>query len=209
MNGLLLKDWISLRTSIVLVAIVFVFCTALFVPWGVSSVAFLIGIAMALLLPVNAMTLDTASRWERYVLALPLSRREILAARYQFAYLCLGAVALICGIAAVASVLFLDGYDLLGVSPMIWWAGCVGIALLILDLMLAVYADTGSDACGVFCVSYEHRNSAVRCCVFCSNPRGLCTGSDGPCSAFTLSAGTSPGWSPGIMDLMACCIAGV
>ena len=139
MNGLLLKDWISLRTSIVLVAIVFVFCTALFVPWGVSSVAFLIGIAMALLLPVNAMTLDTASRWERYVLALPLSRREILAARYQFAYLCLGAVALICGIAAVASVLFLDGYDLLGVSPMIWWAGCVGIALLILDLMLAVY----------------------------------------------------------------------
>ena len=74
MNGLLLKDWISLRTSIVLEVIVFVFCTALFVPWGASSVAFLIGIAMALLFLVNAMTLDTASRWERYVLALPLSR---------------------------------------------------------------------------------------------------------------------------------------
>ncbi|HJJ97731.1 MAG TPA: ABC-2 transporter permease [Methanocorpusculum sp.] len=139
MNGLLLKDWISLRTAIVLVVIVFVFCTVLFVPWGVSSVAFLIGIAMALLLPVNAMILDTASRWERYVLALPLSRREILAARYQFAYLCLGVVALICGIAAVVSVLFLDGYDLLGVSPLIWWTGCMGVALLILDLMLAVY----------------------------------------------------------------------
>ena len=139
MNGLLLKDWISLRTAIVLVVIVFLFCTALFVPWGVSSVVFLIGIAMALLLPVNAMTLDTASRWERYVLALPLSRREILAARYQFAYLCLGVVALICGIAAVVSVLFLDGYDLLGVSPLIWWTGCMGVALLILDLMLAVY----------------------------------------------------------------------
>ena len=120
MNGLLLKDWISLRTSIVLEVIVFVFCTALFVPWGASSVAFLIGIAMALLFLVNAMTLDTASRWERYVLALPLSRREILASRYQFAYVCLGVVALICGIAAVVSVLFLDGYDLLGVSPLIW-----------------------------------------------------------------------------------------
>ena len=87
MNGLLLKDWISLRTAIVLVVIVFLFCTALFVPWGVSSVVFLIGIAMALLLPVNAMTLDTASRWER----------------------------------------------------LIWWTGCMGVALLILDLMLAVY----------------------------------------------------------------------
>ena len=34
MNGLLLKDWISLRAAIVLVVIVFVFCTALFVPWS-------------------------------------------------------------------------------------------------------------------------------------------------------------------------------
>ena len=139
MNGLLLKDWISLRTAIVLVIIVFVFCTALFVPWGVSSVALLIGTALALLLPFTALTLDTARRRARSVLALCLRSMLALAACIPFEYLCLGVVALICGIAAVVSVLFLDGYDLLGVSPLIWWTGCMGVALLILDLMLAVY----------------------------------------------------------------------
>ncbi|MDR0980376.1 MAG: ABC-2 transporter permease [Methanocalculaceae archaeon] len=83
--------------------------------------------------------MDTSSRWERYALSLPLSRREILAARYAFALLCLGAAALICGVAAVGSVMFLNGYDLLEVSPLIWWAGCIGLALLMLDLMFAVY----------------------------------------------------------------------
>ena len=59
MNGLLLKDWISLRTAIVLVVIVFLFCTALFVPWGVSSVVFLIGSAWALPPQPSAVTRDT------------------------------------------------------------------------------------------------------------------------------------------------------
>ncbi len=139
MNGLLLKDWIYLRPAIGMMAVVIVVCMVLFVPWGVSSVAFLVATAMVLLLPVNAMTLDTSSRWERYALALPLSRREILAARYVFSCLCLGAAALVCGAAAVGSVVFLNGYDLLGVSPLVWWNGCVGVALLMLDLMLAVY----------------------------------------------------------------------
>ena len=48
-------------------------------------------------------------------------------------------VEFVCGIHVVVSVLFLDGYDLLGVSPLFWWTGCMGVALLILDLMLAVY----------------------------------------------------------------------
>ncbi|HJK78142.1 ABC-2 transporter permease [Methanocorpusculum vombati] len=139
MNGLLLKDWIYLRRTIVMVTVVIVFCMVLFVPWGVSSAEFLVAAAMVLFLPVTAMTMDTSSRWERYALSLPLSRREILAARYVFSCLCLGAAAVICGAAAAGSVVFLGGYDLLGVSPLIWWAGCTGAALLMLDLLLAVY----------------------------------------------------------------------
>ena len=139
MNGLLLKDWIYLRPAIILMIIVIVFCMVLFVPWGVSSAAFLVAAAMVLLLPVNAMTMDTSSRWDRYALSLPLSRREILAARYVFSCLCLGAAALICGAAVAGSVVFLNGYDLLGVSPLVWWTGCTGAARLMLDLLLAVY----------------------------------------------------------------------
>ncbi len=70
MNGLLLKDWIYLRPAIVLMIVVIVFCMVLFIPWGVSSAAFLVAAAMVLLLPVNAMTMDTSSRWDRYALSL-------------------------------------------------------------------------------------------------------------------------------------------
>lgn len=42
MNGLLLKDWIYLRRTIVMVTVVIVFCMVLFVPWGVSSAEFLV-----------------------------------------------------------------------------------------------------------------------------------------------------------------------
>lgn len=139
MNGLLLKDWISLRRALLGIAGMLVVCTALFVPLGVSSLAFLIPAALVVLLPVHAMSLDVVGRWERYALALPLSRREILAARYQFSLLCLGAVALFCGAVAVVSVMVLHGFDLIGVSPLIWWAGCIGVALLMLDMLLAVF----------------------------------------------------------------------
>lgn len=76
----------------------------------------------------------------RYALSLPLSHREILGTRYAFSCLCLGAAALICGAAAAGSVVFLNGYDLCWESRhWFWWAGCTGAALLMLDLLLAVY----------------------------------------------------------------------
>lgn len=75
------------------------------------------------LMAANVMTMDASCHWERYALALPLTRRGILAARYRFGLLCFAAAEAICCAAAILARIFLPpGHaDLLGMFPR--WSG--------------------------------------------------------------------------------------
>ncbi|MDU9376181.1 hypothetical protein McpSp1_07730 [Methanocorpusculaceae archaeon Sp1] len=141
MNGLILKDWLYLRKAFLILGGASVIIAGFLVPLGIGCVSYLIMAFFAVLMPLNAMTMDTTSRFDRYALALPRTRREIVAARYQFGLLCFGAVATLCFASALLAEIFLPAghADLLGISPLVWWIGIMGGALLVFDVTLAVF----------------------------------------------------------------------
>ncbi|MDV0443932.1 ABC-2 transporter permease [Methanorbis rubei] len=141
MNGLILKDWLYLRKVFLILGGATVILAGFLVPMGLGCISYMIMAFFAVLMPVNAMSIDGVSRFDRYALALPRTRREIAAARYQFGLLCFGAAAAFCFAAAVLAQIFLPAghADLLGISPLIWWAGIMGGTLLVLDVTLAVF----------------------------------------------------------------------
>lgn len=141
MNGLILKDWLYTRTAFLISGGLVIVLAGFLVPLGVGGVIYLGAAYLVVLLSANVMTMDTSSHWERYALILPLTRREILAARYRFSLLCFAMAAMFCLVAAVLARIFLPpgSADLLGISPLAWWAGTMGVALLLFDILFAVY----------------------------------------------------------------------
>ncbi|MCQ2356054.1 MAG: ABC-2 transporter permease [Methanocorpusculum sp.] len=58
-----------------------IFCVV-FIPMGNKLPVYIILIMFGAMLPTTAISFDTAARWNKYAASLPLTRREIVAARY-------------------------------------------------------------------------------------------------------------------------------
>ena len=90
MTGLILKDALvlkkTLKTYLLLLAVYAVLAAV-----GVFSVSFVTAFleVIALMLPMSAFAFDEQAHWDRYAAALPLSRRDIVMARYAFTLLVL------------------------------------------------------------------------------------------------------------------------
>ena len=89
MTGLLLKDALvlkkSLNTYLLLLAVYAVLTVT-----GLFSISFVAAFleVIAMMLPMSAFAFDEQAHWDRYAAALPLSRRDLVAARYLFTLLC-------------------------------------------------------------------------------------------------------------------------
>ena len=137
-KGLLLKDifelWAQSRTLLLLTAVY------LLIPVFTDGVKILGSVAVLLLamLPVSALGYDERCKWERYALAMPLSRRELFLGK-----LLLGVLAVLLGTALQAAAALLAGRgDILAALPLTAASGIVYL-LLVLPLMFRLGVEKG------------------------------------------------------------------
>ncbi len=144
MRGLIAKDFLCLRKSALSYGIVLAIYIALTVTglWDVSFFAAFMAMLVGML-PYSCFSYDHAAKWNLYALALPVSRRQIVLARY-------GTV-LIAAVAAVAVVLVFSGVMALMLDS-IEWEVCIvsataalGFSLLLNAIMLPLLYRFGAE----------------------------------------------------------------
>ena len=109
MNGLLYKDLLNLTPTLkYLVFMALIFCVV-FIPLGNELPVYIILIMFGALLPTTAISFDTAARWDKYAVSLPVTRREIVAARYQLMVGGICVAGIISLIIAVAMMIVMPG----------------------------------------------------------------------------------------------------
>ena len=109
MNGLLYKDLLNLTPTLkYLVFMALIFCVV-FIPLGNELPVYIILIMFGALLPTTAISFDTAARWDKYAVSLPVTRREIVAARYQLMVGGICVAGVISLIIAVAMLILMPG----------------------------------------------------------------------------------------------------
>lgn len=134
MKGLLLKDWyVLLRQTKWTLAVVLVYaCLPLA---GSQSFLSAFAIIFCAMLPLTLMSLDEKTGFDRYALALPCSRRDVVLSRYLLGLGAVSAVTLLLLVSAVSSLIY-DKEDLLssvcGTAPML------ASGLLYLSILLPI-----------------------------------------------------------------------
>ena len=109
MNGLLYKDLLNLTPTLkYLVFMALIFCVV-FIPLGNELPVYITLIMFGALLPTTAISFDTAARWDKYAVSLPVTRREIVVARYQLMVGGICVAGIISLIIAVAMMILMPG----------------------------------------------------------------------------------------------------
>lgn len=133
MTGLILKDALvlkkTLKTYLLLLAVYAVLAAV-----GIFTLSFVTAFleVIALMLPMSTFAFDEQAHWDRYAAALPLSRRDIVMARYGFTVLVL-LVAAAFGAAMCVVLSFSGDWDA------VWECGTsVAVTLLLGTLALSV-----------------------------------------------------------------------
>ncbi|MDO5844795.1 MAG: ABC-2 transporter permease [Methanocorpusculum sp.] len=103
MNALILKDLLNLRTSLKTLAVMMIIFGIIFIP-GKNYIAFyFIMMIFAAMLPSTSISLDEMSKWDKYALTMPITRREIVKSKYILSII-LACISLI--ISAVLTMIF-------------------------------------------------------------------------------------------------------
>jgi len=102
MKGLLIKELIHLRLYGRVIA-----CMVLFFLFfgvfqgtleGIASILAMLSIMLTVMLGLNSMSFDASCKWDCFALSLPLSRRQLVAAKYLFVLIMAAALFLLDGI---------------------------------------------------------------------------------------------------------------
>ena len=112
MIGLMWKDLLCLRKSLATYVIVIVFyaLTTLAGLWDINAMAAVLAILVSVL-PYSCFSYDHAAKWDRYGLALPVSRAQTVLARYLVVVMLLVLAMVLVGLIGAAAALFGDGVD--------------------------------------------------------------------------------------------------
>ena len=133
MTGLILKDALVLKKSLKSYLLLLAVYAVLTVT-GLFSISFVAAFleVIAMMLPMSAFAFDEQAHWDRYAAALPLSRRDLVAARYLFTLLVLLCVAAF-GAAMCVVVSFSGDWDA------VWECGMsIAVTMLLGVLALSV-----------------------------------------------------------------------
>lgn len=143
MIGLIWKDILVMRKTLrtYLLFLGFYLAMALVGIFNLSFVVAFIQVIM-LMLPISAFSFDEAAKWERYAMALPLSRRTVVGARYLFVLLMLLSAAAF-GMAAVVLMSFVNPGDVIEYLATILVS--VGVGIWISDVILPISYKLGPE----------------------------------------------------------------
>lgn len=171
MRGLLLKDWLVIARQAKLYFVMMI-VFALVPQMGIYSIFF------GALLPITAFAYDERSRWDNMARMMPYSSGDVVAGKYVFGYLAVGAVALL--ETAVQGVYCLTGINFFGFGesmqwiliptaaalsvlalqiPIVFWIGTekartvlIFFTILVMMALQAVLVDAGGSADRIFAV---------------------------------------------------------
>lgn len=133
MTGLILKDALVLKKSLKSYLLLLAVYAVLTVT-GLFSISFVAAFleVIAMMLPMSAFAFDEQAHWDRYAAALPLSRRDLVAARYLFTLL-----VLLCAAAFGAAMCVVVSFS--GDWDAVWECGMsIAVTLLLGVLALSV-----------------------------------------------------------------------
>lgn len=142
MKGLLIKDFLLLRSYTKSLLLVLV----LFLVIGMSSgTAFVVGMVMiqCVMLAVSTFSYDDMAKWNTYMLSMPVSRKTAIREKYMLALLLSLAGAALSLAAGLASGALRGNVDLKEVLATI--GGCVVMACLYVSLMIPLTCRFGAE----------------------------------------------------------------
>lgn len=116
MNGLLLKDYYSLKPMIHLYFVMIIFFSAIFVPTGNSLAVYVLIVMIGSMLPMTSISYDSIAHWDRFSLTTPLVRKENVKAKYMLMFLLAIAGVLIASVINILTLVFLPGGGTFGVE---------------------------------------------------------------------------------------------
>jgi len=144
MTGLILKDFLVMRRAMrsYLIFLAFYGALALTGMFDLSVVTAMLQV-MLLMLPISAFSYDEYAGWDRYAMALPLGRRQVVGARYLFALL-LALCAAAIGMAASVLLSFCRGPLTLTENTLTVLVS-LGVGLFIADILLPLCYKLGPE----------------------------------------------------------------
>ncbi len=144
MTGLILKDILVMRKTLKTYFLFLVFYAAMAL-FGVFPLNFVVGFiqVIVMMLPISAFAYDERAKWDRFAMALPVSRRTVVAARYLFVLLML-LIAAVVGLSVGVALSITDP-----AGSMTEYLGTVlvslGAGLLIADIVLPLNYKLGPE----------------------------------------------------------------
>ena len=134
MKGLILKDYYNLRKSgktIILIMLVYAVFGA--VSGQISFMSAIVAVLCATL-PISTFSYDDFSKWDSYALSMPVSRRQIILAKYLLGLIMVVLGSIISLLSSFAALAFAENAD---AGPLEVFSATGAVALVCL-LMLAI-----------------------------------------------------------------------
>ena len=105
MKSLVLKDLYMLQKAFKMILVLVVFYIVIFLLTGASDALPMVMAILAVTFPISTFAYDDANKWDRYALSGPLTRQDIVRAKYLLCLLLMG-LALLIGIVGLAVMSF-------------------------------------------------------------------------------------------------------
>ncbi len=96
--GLMLKDLLNLRSTIITLIVLLLILVVSLISMGFIMPIYFLMIIFAAILPMTSITMDDIAKWDRYALTMPFTRKDIVRSKYVLMIMLIGSAILISGI---------------------------------------------------------------------------------------------------------------
>lgn len=86
MSGLLLKDFLNSRKYLKTMLLFTAFYTIFAFSFDDSSVINIMLILLFMMVPISSFSFDEMAKWDKYALAMPITRKDMVLSKYIFAF---------------------------------------------------------------------------------------------------------------------------
>ena len=170
MKGLIIKDILSLRKNIKMMGAMLLFF-AVFAFIG-NDVTFVSGMATLLMtmLTVTTLAYDEASKWDRYALSLPITRKQLVLSKYLLTLLLALGGAVISLIILLTASLTGNGISVIEALATVY--GLFWVSLVFTGILLPLTYKFGVEKSG--CSSSPYSACRRLASTFCTMPASRC-----------------------------------
>lgn len=144
MMGLILKDIYTLKKQWKVMLVIFAFYFFISIMGQDAGYFSIMTVIYSFLLPITALAFDEQSHWDKYALALPLSRTAIVLSKYVLA---IGINLVMTAITLIVNLAFIYYYDLeiIPIELLALTLGACTVGIIILAVMMPLFFKFGVE----------------------------------------------------------------